>query len=253
MSDSDISEVVIQRLLEVAQEKDRVEVSESKLLSYLQRKMSVDASSAQEAWEAVSNSFRKIVIRKGYIIQWNFIRNIVTVVRILPAEEVESIAELYQRATPAEIERKIRSLSGTDFERFLAAVLSRRPEFRNISLTPATGDGGVDFTGNYFDPLLGCEFRLIGQAKQWAVPVSVGVAREFVGTMALTRVPALIGIMICTNGFTVPAAAALEASQHTIVRWDMGMLLKMSQGIATRQIEISFSVPDDTFWGELIG
>lgn len=251
MTDPDVSEILIQRLVKVAQEKDRVEVSESELVSYLERELSVSAPSAQEAWEAVSHKFRKLAVRAGYTIQWNFVRNVVTVARMPVAEEIQSVAEIYQRSTPAEIERKIRSLSGTEFERFLAAILSRRPEFRNVSLTPATSDGGVDFTGNYYDALLGRESRLVGQAKQWASPVPVNVAREFIGAMALAGEPGLIGIMICTSGFTGPATDALEA-RH-VVRWDMAMLLKMSQGIATRQIDVTFFVPDETFWGEVIG
>jgi hypothetical protein len=253
VSAQDITEALVQGLLGTVREKNHVEIAVLEVIDLLQKELSTTPLLAQEAWEGVSGDFRKILVREGYTIQWNFIRGVVIVERMPRIEELQGIGEIYQRATPAEVARKIRLLTGVEFERYLAAVLSRRSEFRNITLTPGSGDGGIDFTGYYINSTMGREFPLVGQAKQWSVPIPVGVAREFIGTMALTPGSGLMGIMIGTSGFTASAAEALDSSKLSITRWDMTELLRMSHGIATKQIEVSFSVPDDTFWGEILG
>ena len=60
-------------------------------------------------------------------------------------------------------------------------------------------------------------------------------------------------LLVSTAGFTEPAILAIENSRYHIIRWDINDLVEVSRGIATRQFDVSFEVPDQAFWDEVIG
>jgi restriction endonuclease Mrr len=201
----------------------------------------------------MSPLFRKSkVVRDGYLVQWQIFRGVLEVRKLATAQEIESTAELYETTTSNEIARKIRSLTGIEFERFLTAVLSRLSEYRNIRVTQASRDGGIDFRGYYMPPNLQ-QTPLIGQAKQVGAPVSASAARDFIGALDTAGEQRAFGLFVSTGGFTDAAIAALEKSRYHIMRWDMKDVLMFSRGIASCRIEVSFEVPDEAFWNEVIG
>ena len=254
MNNPRVFELLVGWLMKTAGQSDRAEISEDRAISYLADEMNLDRVGAIAEWEALSDGFRrKKIVRDGHLVQWQMFRSAFQVSRLATAEEVQSCAEIYQLTTHEEVERKIRGLTGIEFERFLTAVLSRRPEYRNIQITQASRDGGIDFRGSYFGPDLHLQSPLIGQAKQVANPISASVARDFIGALDTAGERRVLGLLVSTGGFTEPAIQAIEGSRYHIKRWNMTDLVSISRGIATRQIDVSFEVPDQPFWDEVIG
>jgi len=254
VSDSFLFDALVAWLINVAGQNDRVEVSEIQLISYLEEEHNLDHIGARAVWESLSPAFRRRVVRDGYLLQWLIFRNVVQVSRLATAEEIQSTAEVYESTKNEELERRIRSLSGIEFERFLTTILGRRSEYRNISVTQISRDGGIDFRG-HFVPLENEQLQapLIGQAKQVSSPITAGVARDFIGALDTASEKRVYGLFVSTGGLTEPAITAIRRSRYPITIWDMGDLLKQSRGIATCHINISFDVPDQTFWEEVIG
>jgi restriction endonuclease Mrr len=180
-------------------------------------------------------------------------RRVVKISRLQTLEELEGTCELYKTATPRELERRIRSLNGIEFETFLATVLSRLPDFREIKTTRQSHDDGVDLEGLYVPSVRGPQFALIGQAKQTSQPISASQARDFVGALNISEKRSKVGLYVSTSGFTAPARETLRKCTDSIMCWGMEELIEHSQDIATRRVDLSFGVPDVTFWDEVLG
>ncbi len=253
MSRSNLFDELVNWLVRTSADRDRVEIPEDHVIVFLQQLLSVDRESAIAEWQALSNGLRgRKVVRNGHLLHWHVFKNCLQVTRLATAEEIQGTAEIYGSTTDEELARRIRALSGFEFERCLTAVLVRRPEFGKIQVTQATRDGGIDFRGEYVAPELG-RTPLIGQAKRVGAPIAASVARDFIGAIATSGERRAFGLIVSTAGFTEPAARALEESQFHVLKWDMNDLLRHSRGIATRHIEVSFDVPDQTFWDEIVG
>jgi nicotinic acid phosphoribosyltransferase len=100
---------------------------------------------------------------------------------------------------------------------------------------------------------IGHTFSLIGQAKQVAAPITAPTARSFIGAIDTAGVQHAVGLFVSTAGFTQQAISALGKSRYPIVTWGMTEILAKAAPIATRQVDISFTVPDETFWSEISG
>jgi hypothetical protein len=252
MGDAEVVDELLQWLIDSVGDGERADIPEQTVVAYCGAACANQANGI-EIWQRISGDLRRPVLRDGFVIQWNFFRNVVRVIRLPSPEELLSSAEHYQRATPQEIERKIRSLTGQQFERFMGAVLIQSPEFRNIVVTSGGPDGGVDIRGHYVPSRTGHIFSLIGQAKQVGEPITAPAARDFIGAIDTAGTHHPFGLFVSTSGFTQPAASALEKSRYPIVKWGMAEIVANAEPITTRQVDISFAVPDETFWGEISG
>jgi hypothetical protein len=254
MSNPATFELLLAWLIRTAGDDDRAEVSEEQVICFLQKEFTFDRDTAIAEWQGVSEGLRqKKIVRNGHLVHWQLFRNCLQIIKLATAEELQSTAEIYESTTAEEVARRIRTLTGFEFERFLTAVLGRHPEFSKILVTQASRDGGIDFRGEYVPPGAQLQGRLIGQAKQVAVPVTASVARDFVGALDTSGERRVIGLIVSTAGFTEPADDVFESSHYHIIRWGMDELLKYSRGIVTKQIAVSFEVPDQIFWDEVIG
>lgn len=254
MKDSQLFEFILGWLIRTADRHATSEVTESDVISCLQEEVGLDRVGAIAKWEALSSTFRnKKVVRDGFLVEWRLFRGALQVIKLPTVEEVQSTAEIYDNTTNEELERKIRNLSGMEFERFLAAVLGRQPEYRNISLTPASHDGGIDIRGLYVPANEQLQAPLFGQAKQVSAPIPASTARDFIGSLDIAGERRVYGLLVSSGGFTEPAVKAIRDSRYHITRWDMSDLLRECRDIATRQVHLSFSVPDQTFWDEVVG
>ena len=250
MTVDDCEEALLDRLLQVAGDRDRTEISEPHIISYLQDLL-LDKLDPKEAWEAISNNLRSRKVRNGFVVQWDIFRRVLRVVRVPTSVELQAAAELYEHSTPHDLEHKIRNLSGKEFERFVGAVLGRIPEFRSITLTSEGGDGGVDFRGQYVLPV-GPKLALIGQAKRVSAPVGASTARDFIGAVDTCGEQQPFGLFVSTAGYTTQAITTFEKSRYTIVTWGMEEILHHAAGIATKRVNLTFSMPDDIFWSEIV-
>jgi hypothetical protein len=254
MNNSRVFELLVAWLIKKAGTSERFDVTEEEVITFIQSELNIDRVSAIVEWQEISDLFReKKIVRDGYLVQWHMFRSAFQVRRLATAEEIQSTAELYQLSTSDEIARRIRGLTGIEFEHFITTVLSRRSEYRNLTITQASRDGGIDFKGFYVPPSPHPQAPLVGQAKQVAAPISASTARDFIGALDTAGEKRVYGLLVSTAGFTEPAVQAIENSRYHIMRWDMGVLLAMSRGIVTRQIDVSFEVPDQAFWDEVIG
>src|SRR5262245_20124329 len=113
-SDSDVFDEFLRSVIELADETPRGEVNEEDILRLLAAKHG-SRTDAAEVWEQLSTSLRTPVVRWGTVLEWNLFRKVVRVTRLLTAEEMERIEELYRLSTPEEVERRIRQLSGLQF------------------------------------------------------------------------------------------------------------------------------------------
>jgi len=95
----------------------------------------------------------------------------------------------------------LKSMDPLAFER-LAVRLLREAGFRNVEVTPASGDGGIDGVGVYKPSLV--SFPTYFQCKRYDGSVSAGVVRDFRGAMTGRGEK---GLIITTGVFT-PAATA---------------------------------------------
>ena len=103
---------------------------------------------------------------------------------------------IQERHLYIDLASKIRSLSGTEFEEYVASV------FKGLGFaveyTAVTGDHGIDLIlqkGNK---------RAVVQCKRWEGGVGEPVIREFLGSM--TSMGVKIGYMVTTAPFTATAS-----------------------------------------------
>lgn len=253
MTNSHLVERLISWLIERAGASDRVDVPEQDVISHIEDELDLNRVDAVIEWERICEDVRKQkIVRDGYLIQWQMFRSAFQVTRFPTVEEIQSTAEIYAGSTDTVLMNRIRNLTGLEFERFIATVLSHSAEYRNITVTPASRDGGVDFRGAYA-PSEQLKAPLMGQAKQVTHPVGASVAREFIGALETANERRVFGLIVSTAGFTDPAIATLDGSRFHILHWGMDELLKVSRGIATRLVDIRFEVPDQSFWDEIVG
>jgi len=108
-------------------------------------------------------------------------------------------AQAPESAWKQELLGKLKEMDPTAFER-LAKRLLREAGFINLTVTPASGDDGIDGVGAYKPSLV--SFPIYFQCKRHKGSVGPGVVRDFRGAMTGRGEK---GIIITTGAFT-PAA-----------------------------------------------
>ena len=210
--------------------------------------------SATEIWEELTKELRFPVVRRNYAYEWNMFRRALCITRLPSLIDCERIAELYQRSTPEEVRRRIRELTGVQFESFLKSVLSSDRSLANVSITCASHDGGIDFKGSLVQGSL--RLPLIGQAKQTKSAVTAALARDFIGALDTSgEAKSVVGLYVSTGGFTEPAVEAFERSRFHIMTWGLDDVANraVEYGVGVQRIDLEFVLVDDTFWDELSG
>jgi hypothetical protein len=231
------------------------EIPETELLELLRRNSAI-ADDAAETWEDIARELRQPVVRKGYVYEWNIFRRTLCITRLPGSIECERISELYARSTPEEIRRRIRGLTGIQFEEFLRSLLAVEPTLKNVTLTRASHDGGIDLKGRFIRGHLLPELPMIGQAKQIAASVSASMARDFIGALdTCGEAKPVVGLYVSTSGFTAPAADALSRCKYHVMTWDLEEVTKraLAAGVGVVKVELPLLLADDTFWDELSG
>src|SRR5436309_951875 len=213
-------ERVVAVLSQAARRVQYEEVPEHQVIAFLEQAVG-DRTGAMETWEGVAPELRKPVVRDGRVFEWNLFRRVVCVSKLPDADELERIAELYRRSAPEEVERRVRILTGPQFERFIGELLRQIPNFRAVHVTQVSRDGGIDFRGRYAPDVRGPEWPLLGQAKQTAAPVAVREARDFIGALDTSGEVKTFGLFVSTAGFTDPAHEALRRSRYPILVWSI--------------------------------
>jgi Restriction endonuclease len=246
---------LIDRLLSALQQslsdQPYVEIGEREILDTL-RTLSSDIDPA-EYWETLSGEFRRRVVRRNRVFAWNLFRRVLCISLLPSREELERVQEIYEDATPRDAASLMRSLTGRQFELFLGELLPRVENFRNVVITKASSDGGIDFRAAYQTPANKQPLVIVGQAKQVAAAVGTREAREFVGALHLAREKAPVGLFISTSGFTKPASEVFDGCGFNVWKWGMDELLKhvFKAEVGVSEASITVKMIDATFWDEL--
>jgi len=209
---------------------------------------------ATEIWEELTKDLRTPVVHRGYAYEWNIFRRVLCITRLPTLIDYERFAELYERSTPVELKKRIQELSGPQFESFLKNVLAAESFLTNVVITGQSHDGGIDFKALYTRDHILPPLRLIGQAKQTNAAVSAGKARDFVGALDTSgESKSVIGLYVCTAGFTDPALEAFSRSRFHVMTWNLGEVTKraIAAGVGVKHASLNFTLLDDTFWDEL--
>lgn len=132
---------------------------------------------------------------------------------VTPEEKIAAAVSEYNATLSSELLQEINdNLTDDDFEKLCVMLLVKmgygRPELNRDSVTPHSGDGGID--GVVRGDPLGFDSIYL-QAKRYAVnvPVTPNLIREFIGAMSGKR----NGAFITTSRFT---PGAVEAAQRAI-------------------------------------
>jgi|GEM_PF-3384362 len=232
-----------------------VELSVSDVINRLQGELGA-GEAATEIWEELTKDLRVPVVRRGYAYEWNIFRRALFITRLPSLIEFERIAELYDRSAPEELRRRIQELSGVQFEMFLRSVLSAEPALTNVSITGNSHDGGIDFKALFARDHILPQLPLIGQAKQIAAAVTAGMARDFIGALDTSgEAKSVVGLYVCTAGFTTPAMEAFKRSRNHIMTWNLVDVANraLAAGVGIQRRTLQFTLFDDTFWDELGG
>jgi restriction endonuclease Mrr len=245
---------VLDQIPEVFARNQYTEVAEDVLIERLSARYG-GRTNAAEAWEVASAQLRQPIVRRERVCEWNLFRRVLCITRLPSADEIARMEELYALTTPHEIDRRIRALSGAQFEHFLGELLRRMPGFKEVVVTQLSRDGGVDLRGKYVPDGRGPEWALIGQAKQVASPVAVEEARSFIGALDTCGQARVYGLFVSTGGFTDPAHQVLMRSRFPMAIWGLEEVRErvFECQLGLRRVEVSFEMPDETFWDEVFG
>lgn len=130
-------------------------------------------------------------------------------------------------ANKAGISYYLRRMSWERFEDLCVEIL-KEMDVSDIRLTNRGPDRGVDFNGNWFNPM--CKdivIPVIGQAKHYASnnPVTVREVRELIAKLSTHRHPGVQGFFITTSYFTKNAIKEAKKSPKRLHTWDMRKLI----------------------------
>jgi restriction endonuclease Mrr len=123
---------------------------------------------------------------------------------------------------------KLHSMSGEEFEKWLAELLSRLG-YREVELTPQSGDHGADLVALLPDK----DEKVVIQAKRWRDPAGNKVIQEVLGGMRAHD--AQHGVVAALGGFTVKAKELAE-KPPAIGLWDGAVLFEMAASVKADEI-----------------
>lgn len=145
----------------------------------------------------------------------NYARSLTAVTPEVAREVLTSFGYLNESAPSIDLEVKLQSMTGPDFEEFVATVFRRKGYA--VEMTPGSGDHGIDLFLRK-----GSEFVAV-QCKRWEAPVGEPVVRDFFGSMMNARAP--LGFIITTSFFTTQA---FDFSQGKPIRlFDLDTLVEL--------------------------
>lgn len=131
---------------------------------------------------------------------------------IFTAAVAAVLCKLLRRQKPTELD----FIEGHEFEKYCAQLLKKRG-FCEVSLTPGSGDYGVDVLAEKD----GVTYAI--QCKAYSSPVGVKAVQEaYAGRDYYDR---MVGVVMTNQYFTAPATDA--ARKLKILLWDRGYLDEM--------------------------
>jgi len=122
------------------------------------------------------------------------------------------------RPTSISLATKLNSMSGQEFEEFVAAVYKKKGY--RIEYTQVTGDHGIDLVMRKDNK------KTVVQCKRWNDSVGEPIVRDFFGSMVSEGADQ--GVIVTTASFTPQAVAFAANKPITLV--DLDLLLQLDKG-----------------------
>ncbi|NUQ37798.1 MAG: restriction endonuclease [Caldilineales bacterium] len=155
-------------------------------------------------------------------------------------------------ATRRRLKERVLAMPPERFEVLVRELLIRMGfDETSVSVTPYSGDGGIDVAGVYRAAGL-TEMSAAVQVKRWKNNVGAPVVTQLRGSLQVHQQ----GIIITTSDFSKSARAEAAAANKTRIGLINGeelidLLIKHQVGVVKRPLEIM--ALDDEYWGELAG
>jgi restriction system protein len=169
-----------------------------------------------------------------------------------PEERIERASAELDAALADDLLDRLRTMDALRYERLeldlLTAMGYGTGSYGSRSLTPASGDGGID--GIIHEDALGLDAVYV-QAKRYRAETKVGrpAIQQFVGS--LTGEGATKGVFVTTSGFSAEARDYLRRVSHRIVLIDgpelARLMIRHGVGVRVRQTVAIKSVDADYF------
>lgn len=230
-------------------------ISRKELLSRLVRlNAAKDAEEASSLLDVDEKRLLDTIFVKDWAVRYNVYTDTFHFVRLIPSDLLVRVAENYAKHLPDRLAESLERVTPRQFELLIGAVLNHRPDLRNVRVSPASRDGGIDFqalsqAADDVKPTL-----VIGQAKHWVGPVGAPEVQKLVGILAIKAKKGPVkGMFIALAGYTEPAIHVIEESPYPIETLAGNELvsLMIEVGVGANRIQITFPVYDSVFWNEL--
>jgi restriction system protein len=143
----------------------------------------------------------------------------------------------HNKSVMAKMLKRLHSISPTAFERLIQALLEAM-DFVETTVTPASGDGGIDVRGTW-RVAEGIEIRMAIQAKRWKSNVLAPVVQAVRGSLTGSERGMIITTSDFSKGAREEAADPRKASTISLVNGEQLVKLLVKNGIGVKSDSIT--------------
>ena len=156
-------------------------------------------------------------------------------------------ANEHNKAVRAKMLKRLHVISPTDFENLIRTLLEAM-DFIDTTVTPASGDGGIDVRGTW-RVADGIEIRMAIQAKRWKANVQAPVVQAVRGSLTGSERGMIITTSDFSKGAREEAADSRKSSTVSLINGEQLVNLLIKYEVGVRSDTISILEPDpDSEW-----
>ena len=157
-------------------------------------------------------------------------------------------ANEHNKAVRAKMLKRLHAISPTDFENLIRTLLEAM-DFIDTTVTPASGDGGIDVRGTW-RVADGIEIRMAIQAKRWKANVQAPVVQAVRGSLTGSERGMIITTSDFSKGAREEAADSRKSSTVSLINGEqlVNLLVKYEVGVRSDTIRILEPDPDSEWF-----
>lgn len=193
------------------------------------------------------------IVVGDWVVRYSVYSGALTCERLIHPDLLTRIAEIRGDNIRECISQKANALSHKAFEALVTNVFHGAPWSRNVKGTGGTGDGGIDFMGEYQAPGINLTVPLIGQVKKLKGPAGSPDLRNFIGALTPYTKHSPVGVFVSRDGFTPSATQVARDAPFRILLYSLDKLIDMmlEEQIGVGLQSIAFPALDEGFWESL--
>lgn len=138
----------------------------------------------------------------------------------------------HNKSVMAKMLKRLHSVSPSDFEKLIQSLLEAM-DFVDTTVTPASGDGGIDVRGTW-RVAEGIEIRMAIQAKRWKNNVQAPVVQNVRGSLNGSERGMIITTSDFSKGAREEAADPSKASTISLINGEQLVKLLVQNGIGVK-------------------